>query len=213
VELTGERLIAAPRMRVWESLNDPKILERCIPGCEEVVRLSDTRFEAKLLTRIGPLRARFSGHVEMSDIDAPSGCTVLFEGAAGSVGMAHGQSKLTLEEAAEGTRLRYAAEAAIGGKLGQVGSRLIDASVQKLADDFFRSLNDELNPQKRAPAASAAAPLEPVLAMATATESPRETVTPQKPLWSTGWSGELQRLFWFALGALTGGLIARLLPF
>jgi carbon monoxide dehydrogenase subunit G len=210
LELTGEQLIAAPRQRVWESLNDPQILSQCIPGCEQVVRLSETRFEAKVLTRLGPLRARFSGSVEMSDIKPPASCLLLFEGGAGSVGMAHGQSRVTLEDEGGGTRLRYAAEAAIGGKLGQIGGRLIDASVKKLADDFFSSLNDHLNAgEALAPAGEARLALaEAAPEVATSGAGPAAT-----PVFGYGWTGEFQRLFWFALGAGLGAVIARLLPF
>jgi carbon monoxide dehydrogenase subunit G len=207
LELTGERIIAAPRSRVWESLNDPKVLVQCIPGCEEVVRLSDTRFEAKVLTKIGPLRARFSGRVEMSDIDAPCKCTVLFEGGAGSVGMAHGQSRVTLEETEDGTMLRYAAAASIGGKLGQIGGRLIDASVKKMADDFFRSLNDQLNPE---PSATQTVPSEQVT-VGMAMRPPQSAGENAAPQWAAGWSGEWQRFFWFALGVIVGGIVVHLL--
>ena len=203
MDLTGEQLIAAPRQRVWEALNDPQILALCIPGCEEVVRLSDTAFEAKVLMKIGPLRARFSGRVEMSDIHAPASCTLLFEGGAGSVGMAHGQSRVTLDEEPEGTRLSYAAEAAIGGKLGQIGGRLIDASAKKMAGDFFSALERQLNPQ-------AATTPEPAKASAPAVTRPAAV---PGAVFAAGWSGELQRFFWLALGLVLGALAARGLPF
>ncbi|PWC37674.1 carbon monoxide dehydrogenase subunit G [Azospirillum sp. TSO35-2] len=216
MELTGEQRIAAPRQRVWESLNDPRILKHCIPGCEDVIRHSDTEFEARVLTKVGPLRARFSGRVEMCEIDAPVGCTLRFEGGAGAVGMARGQSRVTLEDAPDGTLLRYAAEAAVGGKLSQIGGRLIDASARKMADDFFRAFNDRLSrpaeptadeapagagPQPDAPrpdAPWAEAPRPPAAAVATAVHA-------------GGWGGELQRVFWLATGAVLGGAIGYLL--
>lgn len=211
MELSGEQTIAAPRRRVWDSLHDPRILEKCIPGCEEVVRTGDSTFEARVLTRIGPLRARFSGRVEMTEIDEPAGCTLVFEGGAGSVGMAHGRSRVTLDEAPEGTRLTYSAEAAIGGKLGQIGGRLVDASAKKMADDFFRALDGQLNPpipaNDDAPAAIASTaptgihPPAPVVAPATGAT------------FAAGWNGEFQRLLWLLVGAGAGAAIARLLPF
>jgi len=209
LQLTGEQMIAAPRERVWDSLNDPEILWRCIPGCEEVVRRSETEFEAKMLTKIGPLRARFSGRVEMRDIEAPSGCTLFFEGGANSMGMARGHSKVTLEEITGGTLLRYDTEAAIGGKLGQIGGRLIDASAQKMADEFFRALNSKIAPKGQP---------EPVSFEETASHvapEPRAAAASQEAAAAAsfrgGWSGEFQRLFWFALGAGLGGAVGYLL--
>jgi len=210
VELTGEQRIAAPRQRVWESLNDPQVLKHCIPGCEDVIRHSDTEFEARVLTKVGPLRARFSGRVEMCEIDAPAGCTLRFEGGAGAVGMARGQSRVTLEDAADGTLLRYTAEAAVGGKLSQIGGRLIDASARKMAEDFFRAFNDRLT----RPAASAEdgasidAPPQPE----TRAEAPRKPAAPvATAVQAGGWGGEFQRFFWLATGAVLGGAIGYLL--
>lgn len=215
MELAGEQRIAAPRQRVWEKLFDPQVLKHCIPGCEEVVRHGDTAFEARVLTRIGPLRARFSGRVEMREIDAPAGCTLKFEGGAGSVGMAHGQSRVTLEETADGTLLRYAAEAAIGGKLNQIGGRLLDASARKMADDFFRAFSDRIaGPEAiAATAADDAVPERPA-------EAPRSQAAPvaapttaatSMATTTGGWGGELQRFFWLATGAVLGGVIGYLL--
>lgn len=214
LELAGEQRIAAPRQRVWEQLFDPQILRHCIPGCEEVVRHGDTAFEARVLTRIGPLRARFSGRVDICEIDAPAGCTLKFEGGAGSVGMAHGQSRVTLEEVPDGTLLRYAAQAAVGGKLNQIGGRLLDASARKMADDFFRVFSDRIAaPDAIAATADSTAP-EP------ATEAPRAQpgrvaapvmVPAAMTATAGGWSGELQRFFWLATGTLLGGIIGYLL--
>ena len=213
MELTGEQRIAAPRLRVWESLNDPQVLKHCIPGCEDVIRHSDTAFEARVLTKVGPLRARFSGQVEMCDIDAPAGCTLRFEGGAGSVGMARGQSRVTLEEAPDGTLLRYTAEAAIGGKLSQIGGRLIDASARKMADDFFRAFNDRLTgpaePADEAPAAAQSQPQPPPDQRA---DAPRQPAAPAAAVVHAGaWGGEFQRFFWLATGAVLGGVIGYLI--
>lgn len=215
MELTGEQRIAAPRMRVWESLNDPQVLKHCIPGCEDVIRHSDTEFEARVLTKVGPLRARFSGRVEMCDIDAPAGCTLRFEGGAGSVGMARGQSRVTLEEAPDGTLLRYSAEAAVGGKLSQIGGRLIDASARKMADDFFRAFNDRLTGPAGATdggavAAPADIPNQPQLGPRA--DGPRPPAAPAAAVvHAGGWGGEFQRFFWLATGAVLGGVIGYLI--
>ncbi|QCG93282.1 carbon monoxide dehydrogenase [Azospirillum sp. TSA2s] len=221
MELTGEQRIAAPRLRVWESLNDPQVLKHCIPGCEEVIRHSDTAFEARVLTKVGPLRARFSGQVEMCDIDAPAGCTLRFEGGAGSVGMARGQSRVTLEEAPDGTLLRYTAEAAIGGKLSQIGGRLIDASARKMADDFFRAFNDRLTgPADAAADGTPAAPADiqsqsqnqPLPQPGLPADAPRRPAAPAAaPVHTGGWGGEFQRFFWLATGAVLGGVIGYLI--
>lgn len=218
MELAGEQRIAAPRQRVWEQLFDPQILKHCIPGCEEVVRHGDTAFEARVLTRIGPLRARFSGRVEICEIDAPASCTLKFEGGAGSVGMAHGQSRVTLEQVADGTLLRYAAEAAVGGKLNQIGGRLLDASARKMADDFFRAFSDRIvAPDAIAATADGTAPERPAEAprsQAAPVAAPTIAATTMATTMATtagGWSGELQRFFWLATGTLLGGVIGYLL--
>ena len=207
MELAGEQTIAAPRPRVWASLNDPEVLRACIPGCEDVVRVDENIFEARVLTRVGPLKARFSGRVEMTDIEAPSRCTLIFEGGAGSIGMARGRSRVHLEETPEGTRLVYAAEAAIAGKLGQIGGRLIDASAKKMAEDFFRALDGELG---RAGAAVDGRP-DPVSARAPVDPTPNAASIPVPTaaaggaaviVFATGWGGELQRLLWVVVGAV-----------
>ncbi|MGQ9367096.1 CoxG family protein [Azospirillum sp. ST 5-10] len=203
-------MIAAPRQRVWEALIDPQVMRRCIPGCEDVIRRGDTAFEARVLTRVGPLRARFSGRVDLCEIDAPAGCTLKFEGGAGAVGMATGQSRVTLQEVTGGTLLRYATEAAIGGKLNQIGGRLIDASARKMADDFFRAFNDQLAGDQLAgdplPDPSPTAPPGPAAA-------PSPVAAPPGPAAAAvaGWTAELQRLLWLATGALFGGAVGYLL--
>lgn len=213
LEITGEQLISAPRQRVWDSLNDPQVLRQCVPGCEEMVRLSDNKLEAKVLTKIGPLRARFSGRLEMADVNAPESCTLLFEGGAGSVGMAQGHVRVTLRDAAEGTHLHYAAEAAIGGKLGQIGGRLIDASVKKMADDFFRSLNLQLNPVLSTESATAVTAVLEGAAVGTSIAARRPERSAEPGTFSAGWSGEFQRLLWFMLGAAAGSALGHFIRF
>ena len=137
MDMSGEYVIAAPRQAVWEALNDPEILKQCIPGCESVDKTSDTSFEAKVTAKVGPVRAKFSGKVNMYDIDPPNGYTISGEGTGGAAGFAKGGAKVTLSDDPEGTKLEYSVDATVGGKLAQIGSRLIDSTAKKMANDFF----------------------------------------------------------------------------
>ena len=135
--MSGEYVIPASRQAVWEALNDPELLKQCIPGCDEVNKTSDTSFEAKVTAKVGPVRAKFSGKVEMSDIDPPNGYTISGEGSGGAAGFAKGGAKVTLSDDPGGTKLNYTVDATVGGKLAQIGSRLIDSTAKKMANDFF----------------------------------------------------------------------------
>ncbi len=137
MDMSGDYVISAPRQAVWEALNDPEILKQCIPGCESVDKTSDTSFEAKVTAKVGPVRAKFSGKVNMSDIDPPNGYTISGEGTGGAAGFAKGGAKVTLSDDPEGTKLEYSVDATVGGKLAQIGSRLIDSTAKKMANDFF----------------------------------------------------------------------------
>ncbi len=137
MDMTGEYRISAPRERVWEALNDPAILKQCIAGCEELEKTSDTEFSAKVTSKVGPVSAKFTGKVQLSDIDPPNGYTISGEGQGGVAGFAKGGASVTLTEDGSETVLAYAANATVGGKLAQIGSRLIDATARKMADDFF----------------------------------------------------------------------------
>jgi carbon monoxide dehydrogenase subunit G len=146
MELNGEVLIEAPRERVWSALNDVSVLQACIPGCEEVVDESPTVRRARVMVKLGPVRARFNGRVTLSEVEPPARCVMSFEGSGGAAGMASGHSQVELHEAPEGTRLTYTVKASVGGKLGQVGGRMIDASAKQLADQFFAALRSGLAP-------------------------------------------------------------------
>ena len=138
MDMTGEQRIEASRERVWQALNDPEILKQCIPGCEELQKLSDTRYEAKVVAKVGPVKAKFSGKVTLSDLDPPNGYTITGEGSGGAAGFGKGGAKVSLaEDGPEATVLSYTAHATVGGKLAQIGSRLVDATARKMADDFF----------------------------------------------------------------------------
>ncbi|MBP2313779.1 SRPBCC family protein [Azospirillum soli] len=137
MEMSGSQRIEAPRERVWEALNDPEILRQCIPGCEVVDKVSDTEFTAKVVAKVGPVSAKFSGKVTLSDIDPPNGYTITGEGSGGAAGFGKGGAKVALEPDGSATLLSYTAHAQVGGKLAQIGSRLVDATARKMADDFF----------------------------------------------------------------------------
>lgn len=137
MEIKGEYKIAAPRDKVFAALNDPAVLQACIPGCESLEKTSDTEMKAKVRMRIGPVSASFTGKVTLSDIDPPNGYRISGEGQGGAAGFAKGGAVVTLREDAGETVLNYNVDAQVGGKIAQVGARLIDGTAKKLADEFF----------------------------------------------------------------------------
>jgi uncharacterized protein len=146
MDMTGERRIPAPRQLVWEGLNDPEILKQAIPGCDSIEKLSDTEFTAKVTARVGPVKASFAGKVTLSDLDPPAGYTISGEGTGGVAGFAKGGAKVRLDEEGGETVLRYEVQAQVGGKLAQIGSRLIDGTARKMADDFFNRFAAAVSP-------------------------------------------------------------------
>ncbi|QDO98738.1 carbon monoxide dehydrogenase subunit G [Ferrovibrio terrae] len=148
MELTGEQLIPASRQAVWDAINDPEILRQCITGCESVTKTSDTDFEAAVLVKVGPVKARFKGKVTLGDLDPPSSCTISGEAQGGvAAGFGKGSAKVQLVDAqidgtpGPATRLSYSVNAQVGGKLAQIGARLIDGVAAKMAEDFFTKFN------------------------------------------------------------------------
>ncbi len=137
MQMSGEYQIPAPRHAVWDALNDPEILRQCIPGCEELVRNGENAFDAKVVAKVGPVRAKFNGSVELSEIDPPRGYKISGQGQGGAAGFAKGGATVQLAENGAETVLSYTVDASVGGKLAQIGSRLIDATAKKMADDFF----------------------------------------------------------------------------
>jgi len=138
MEMSGEQRIPAPRSVVWEALNDPEVLKASIPGCESLERNeAGDGFDAQVRAKVGPVSAKFAGTVTLSDINPPESYTISGEGKGGAAGFAKGGAKVSLAEAEGETLLSYAAEAKVGGKLAQLGSRLIDGTARKMADDFF----------------------------------------------------------------------------
>jgi len=145
MELNGEQLISASVPDVWKALNDIDVLAKAIPGCEEISRVSAEEIQAKVMFKIGPVRARFAGKLLLSDVIPDHSCAMAFEGSGGAAGFAKGRSRVELKAAEQGTLVSYTTEASIGGKLGQIGGRLISASAKKIADDFFQRLSKELS--------------------------------------------------------------------
>ncbi len=138
MDMTGEQRIAASRQKVWEALNDPEVLRQCIPGCQSIEKLSDTEMTAKVLLQVGPVRATFSGKVTLSELDPPNGYKISGEGSGGVAGHAKGGASVRLKDDGPGfTLLSYVVHADVGGKIAQVGGRLIDSTAKKLAGEFF----------------------------------------------------------------------------
>ncbi|MGH7089064.1 MAG: SRPBCC family protein, partial [Stellaceae bacterium] len=159
MDMTGEYRLAAPRTKVWAALNDPAILKQCIPGCEEINKLSDTEMTAKVTAKVGPVSAHFGGKVTLSDLDPPNGYKISGEGSGGAAGFAKGGAIVKLTDDGGGTLLSYTVDAHVGGKLAQIGSRLIDATARKMAGDFFARFAAAVDqPAEPAPPSISAAP-------------------------------------------------------
>ena len=142
MELTGTRVIAADRETIWQALNTADVLKECIPGCTELTGSPEEGFEAKVTQKVGPVKANFSGVVTLSDIVVGESYTISGEGKGGAAGFAKGGAKVTLADVEGGTELSYQVDAKVGGKLAQLGSRLIDGFAKKMADDFFQRFQD-----------------------------------------------------------------------
>ena len=137
MEFKGRYLIPASPEKVWRALNNPQVLRQCIPGCERMDKTDDTHFSAAAVLKIGPVKATFNANIALSDLDPPRHCTIRGEGQGGVAGFARGDADVVLTPQAGGTELSYTAQAAIGGKLAQIGQRLIDGAAKQIADDFF----------------------------------------------------------------------------
>ena len=188
MDLAGEYRIEAPRDAVWRALNDPDVLKQSIPGCQEIEKESDTAFSARVKSKIGPVSATFKGKVTLSDLDPPHGYTISGEGQGGVAGFAKGGARVTLEEDGAATLLRYTADGQVGGKLAQVGARLVEGTARKVADDFFTRFNALVS----AEAAAQPAP------ETTAAKKPAPAIEPARP---APQSSVLENL-WFGLAAL-----------
>jgi carbon monoxide dehydrogenase subunit G len=146
VEMTGEQLIPASQQDTWQALNDPEVLKACVPGAESITRIGDNEYQVHMTARVGPVSAKFRGRLTLFDIKPPESYSLAFEGQGGAAGFAKGaaQVKLTPTSPRE-TKLDYDVKANVGGKLAQIGSRLIDAAAKKVADDFFQNFTKKMS--------------------------------------------------------------------
>ena len=188
MDMTGEYRIPAPREKVWAALNDPETLKKSLPGCQSLEKVSETQFAATVVAKVGPVKAKFNGHVELQNLNPPESYTISGEGKGGAAGFAKGGADVRLAEAgAEETVLSYTAKADVGGKLAQLGSRLIDGTAKKMADEFFENFRQQLTP---------AAPAEAeVVAEAVPARAP-------EPVAGGGIGDLLQNKFVWAAGAI-----------
>jgi carbon monoxide dehydrogenase subunit G len=138
MDISGEFTIPATRDVVWRKLNDPEVLRRCLPGCEQLERLSDTSFDARMQAKIGPVKAKFDTAIELSDVNPPESYTISGQGKGGPAGFGKGSARVSLEDVGSATVLRYDADLHVGGKLAQIGSRLVGGTARKIANDFFQ---------------------------------------------------------------------------
>ena len=192
MQFTDEIRIDAPREQVYAALNDLGILWNSIPGCEEIEQLSETELVATVVTRIGPIKAKFKGHVTLSDLNPPSSYSITGEGKGGTAGFAKGGAKIVLEEDGEATIMRYEVQIDVGGKLAQLGGRLIEGTAKRLADEFFTRFKQEVTgPEDEAAEATVVA--------ATGEEA---RMSASRPLvWIIGVAASLVVLY-FLIGAL-----------
>ncbi len=210
MELQGSVTIPATPEQVWQALNDPEVLRQCIPGCEEVQQISPEEMHARVLLRMGPVRARFAGKVKMTDVRPLQGYILNFEGSGGSAGFARGSSVVSLSAVEGGTLLAYTAQASVAGKLGQIGGRLMDASAGQLADKFFNNLKAHLSADE----ASAAAPAPLGASIAGGAPVPTNQAVARAGEMggavfgtSDSWTErELPRLIWFVAGVAATSL-------
>jgi carbon monoxide dehydrogenase subunit G len=144
MEMTGEQLIPASQAATWTALNDPEVLKACIPGCESIEKSGDNEYTVQMTARVGPVSAKFKGKMALSNIQPPNSYAIAFEGQGGVAGFAKGGAEVSLKAEGSATRLSYKAKANVGGKLAQIGSRLVDAAAAKVAGEFFAAFNERV---------------------------------------------------------------------
>jgi carbon monoxide dehydrogenase subunit G len=155
MDMAGEQFILLPQSQVWDALNDPQILKTCIPGCESITQAADNQYAIVMTAAVGPVKAKFNGSLTLSDIDSPNSYALAFTGSGGAAGFGKGGARVSLSPDGSGTRLTYTATAQVGGKLAQVGSRLIDGVAKKMAEEFFTRFKAALPaPAQMAPIAA-----------------------------------------------------------
>jgi hypothetical protein len=151
MEMSGEERIPASQDATWAALNDPEILKACVPGCEAIERQEENEYQVLMVARIGPVSARFKGKLALSDLDPPHSYAIAFEGQGGAAGFGKGSARVQLAPDGDGTTLSYQVQASVGGKLAQIGSRLVDAAARKIATDFFAAFNEKVTSLHGAP--------------------------------------------------------------
>lgn len=156
MDMTGERRIPAPRQTVWDALNNPEVLKSSIPGCESLEKTGDNEMTARAAVKVGPISARFNGKVQLSEINPPNSYTISGEGQGGVAGFAKGGAKVVLADEGPATLLSYQVNAQVGGKLAQLGGRLIDATAKQMADSFFERFSQQVEAMGPAPVESKA---------------------------------------------------------
>ena len=204
MEILGSQIIPASKQSVWDALNSPDVLKKCLPGCESVERVSPDLFKVVITAAIGPLKAKFNGTLQVTEANAPVSCILVFEGQGGAVGFGKGTSSVSLKQLENGTELTYSAQAHVGGKLAQIGSRLIDSVAKKMSDDFFKAFNNELG-GNAAPATPAAQQTLPTSSPSTATIPVALTTTAQSI--SAGNSSQQVPASWLIIAAGVGAAI------
>lgn len=202
MQMTGQRMLPVPPQQAWDAINDPEMLKTCIPGCESIIATEPNRYELVMAARIGPVSAKFKGRLSQSDIVEPESYRIEFDGQGGAAGFGKGAAVVRLTPAEGGTLLDYEVNATIGGKLAQIGSRLVDGAARKIADDFFATFEATLRDRAAGAGAGAGA------TAATSTDGPVAGGIAPGATASTG----SRRLMWaIAAVAAIGGvyLLAR----
>jgi len=143
--MSAEQVIPASQQQTWDALNDPSMLKQCVPGCESIDPIGDNQYQVLMVARVGPVSAKFKGKLTLSDIQPPNSYSISFEGQGGAAGFAKGGAQVRLSPEGESTRLAYDVKANVGGKLAQIGSRLVDAAAKKVADEFFNNFNKRMS--------------------------------------------------------------------
>ncbi len=200
MEMTGTQTLPVSQQIAWDALNDPEVLKASITGCDLLDRTSDTEFVAGVTAAIGPVKAKFKAKLTLSDVDPPNAYTIKFDGQGGAAGFGKGEAGVKLTAEGNSTRLDYTAKANVGGKLAQIGSRLVDAASKKMADDFFTKFNAEL--ARRNPEAVAAAAPAPAAAAAPAHAPHADPGHPAAKAGAAAYAGDA------GMGTLVGIFIA-----
>ena len=194
MDMQGSRTLAVDRQEAWEALNDPQVLKACIPGCDRIESTGPDQYAIGMSVKVGPVAAKFSGKIQLLDVQPPSSYTMKFEGQGGAAGFGKGEAKVRLEPRDAGCELQYTCSAQVGGKIAQVGQRLIDGVARSMAEDFFKRFEQELG--KR----------HPVEAAAAAQATSAETVPAAAPAAATT-SGGVPAWVWAAGVAIAAGLV------